>query len=96
MARLRYVADEAIAREKWERKIMMRALFLRVTIATCTAISLCASAANAQSVKPKFPGEIAAASDRIARVNEDCRRQARAQHLHLLKRYRFIRDCKRQ
>jgi hypothetical protein len=75
---------------------MMRALFLRVTIATCTAISLYASAANAQSVKPKSPGEIAAASDRIARANEDCRRQAREQHLDLLKRYRFIRDCKRQ
>jgi hypothetical protein len=75
---------------------MMRALFLRVIIGTCTAISLGASAANAQSVKLKSPGEIAAASDRIARVNEDCRRQARAQHLHLLKRYRFMRDCKRQ
>jgi hypothetical protein len=47
-------------------------------------------------VKPKYPGEIAAASDHIAQVNEDCRRQARAQHLHLLKRHRFMRDCKRQ
>jgi hypothetical protein len=47
-------------------------------------------------VKPKYPGEIAAASDHVVQVNEDCRRQARAQHLHLLKRYRFMRDCKRQ
>jgi hypothetical protein len=47
-------------------------------------------------VKPKSPGEIAAASERIAQRNEDCRRQAREQHLHLVKRYRFIRDCKRQ
>jgi len=47
-------------------------------------------------VKPKYPGEIAAASNRIAEKNEDCRRQAREQHLHLVKRYRFIRDCKRQ
>jgi len=52
--------------------------------------------AHAQSVKPKYPGEIAAASNRIAEKNEDCRRQAREQHLHLVKRYRFIRDCKRQ
>jgi len=68
----------------------MRALFL------CVAIALSASAAHAQSVKPKFPGEIAAASNQIAQRNEDCRRQAREQHLHLLKRYRFMRGCKRQ
>jgi len=80
---------------KWERKMMMRALFLRVAIGTCAAISLGASAANAQLVKPKYPGEIAAASNHIAQRNEDCRRQAREQHLHLVKRYRFMRDCKR-
>jgi hypothetical protein len=79
----------------WE-EMMMRALFLRLAIGTCTAISLGASAANAQSVKPKSPGEIAAASERIAERNENCRRQAREQHLHLVKRYRFMRDCKRQ
>jgi hypothetical protein len=75
---------------------MMRSLLLRVVIGTCAAISLGASATNAQSVKPKSPGEIAAASERIAERNEDCRRQAREQHLHLVKRYRFIRDCKRR
>ena len=56
---------------------MMRALFLRVAIGTCAAISLGAFAANAQSVKPKYPGEIAAVSVHISQVNEDCRRQAR-------------------
>jgi hypothetical protein len=61
---------------EWERKMMMRALFLRVAIGTCTAISLGASAANAQSVKPKYPGEIAAASERAAQRNEDCRRES--------------------
>jgi hypothetical protein len=76
--------------------MMMRALFLRLAIGTCTAISLGASAANAQSVKPKYPAEIAAASERVAQRNEDCRRQARERHLHLVKRYRFMRDCKRQ
>ena len=75
---------------------MMRVLFLRVAIGTCTAISLGAAAANAQSVKPKSPGEIAAASERIAERNENCRRQAREQHLHLVKRYHLMRDCKRQ
>ena len=75
---------------------MTRALFLHVAIGICTAISLGASAANAESVKPKSPGEIAAASERMAERNENCRRQAREQHLHLVKRYRFMRDCKRQ
>jgi len=37
-----------------------------------------------QSVKPKYPAEIKAASTRIAERNEDCRRPAREQHLHLL------------
>src|SRR5215471_6356849 len=80
--------------ERMGEETTMRALFLRVAIGTCAAISLAASAANAQSVKPKYPGEIAAASDRIAERNEYCR--TRAQHLHLVKRYRFMRDCKRQ
>ena len=74
----------------------MRALFLRIAIGTCAALALGASATNAQSMKPKYPGEIAAASDHIAQRNEDCRRQAREQHLHLIKRYHFMRDCKRQ
>ena len=76
-------------------QIMKRALFLCVAIGASAVISLGASAGHAQSVKPKSPGEIAAASDRIAQRNEDCRRQAREQHLHLVKRYRFMRDCKR-
>jgi len=74
----------------------MRVLFLCVMIGICAAISLGTSAASAQSAKPKSPGEIAAASDRIADRNEDCRRQARELHLHLVKRYRFMRDCKRE
>jgi hypothetical protein len=81
---------------EYKGKVMMRTWFLRVAIGTFAAISLGASAAHAQSAKPTSPGEIAAASDRIAQRNEDCRRQAREQHLHLVKRYRFIRDCKRR
>jgi hypothetical protein len=71
----------------------MRTLVWCVVIATFT---LATRAADAQLVKPKSPAEIAASSNRIAQQNEDCRRQAREQHLHLLKRYRFMRDCKRQ
>ena len=82
--------------DKCEGRMKMKASFLRVAIGTFAAISLGASAAYAQSVKPKSPAEIAAESNRIAQQNEDCRRQAREQHLHLVKRYRFMRDCKRQ
>ena len=71
----------------------MRAWFLGIVIGI---LVLGASAAYAQSVKPKYPREIKAASTSIAERNEDCRRQAREQHLHLVKRYRFMRDCKRQ
>ena len=73
---------------------MSKFLLAACVFGTCTAISLGISAANAQSMKPKYPGEIAAASGRIAQMNEHCRSLARAQHLHLLKRYRFMRDCK--
>ena len=76
--------------------MMAKALFLRVAIGVFAAISLGTSAAHTQSEKPRNPGEIAAASKLIAQRNEDCRRQARAQHLPLIKRYRFMRDCKRQ
>ena len=70
----------------------MRALLLCVAIGT---FALGVFAAEAQSVKPKYPREIAAASELISQRNENCRRQAREQHLHLLKRHRFMRDCKR-
>ena len=76
--------------------MMKRALSLRVAIGICAALALGAFAANAQLVKPKYPGEIAAASEHIAQRNENCRRQAREQHLHLIKRYHFMRNCKRQ
>ena len=71
----------------------MRTLFWCVVTATCTLVTC---AADAQLAKPKSPADITASSNRIAQRNEDCRRQARKQHLHLLKRYRFMRDCKRQ
>jgi len=72
--------------------MMMRTLFWCVVTAT---FALVTCAAAAQLVKPKSPAEIAASNNRIAQRNEDCRRQAREQHLHLVKRYRFMRDCKR-
>jgi hypothetical protein len=71
----------------------MRASFIYIVIG-CFALGV--FAAHGQSVKPKSPGEITKASTEIAERNENCRRQAREQHLHLLSRHRFLRDCKRQ
>jgi hypothetical protein len=46
--------------------------------------------------KRKSAGELAAASRLLSGKNESCRQQARAQHLHLLKRLRFMRICRRR
>jgi hypothetical protein len=71
--------------------MIMRAWSAYVIIAT---LALGVSAARGQFVKPKYPREITQAN--IAQRNENCRREAREQHLHLLKRYRFMRACQRQ
>ena len=71
-------------------------VLVAVAIVGAVYVSFGLKAAYVQSVKPKCPAEIKAASTRIAERNEDCRRQAREQHLHLLKRYLFMRDCKRK
>ena len=71
-------------------------VLVAVAIVGAVYVSFGLKAAYAQSVKPKYPAEIRAASSRIAERNEDCRRQAREQHLHLLKRYLFMRGCKRK
>jgi hypothetical protein len=55
---------------------------------------ICSSFAQTASPKPRTPGEIAVASRLIAAKNETCRQEAKAQHLHLLKRRRFMRDCR--
>jgi len=56
----------------------MRALSVCVVIGT---FALGVFAAHGQSVKPKYLGEITKASGHIAQRNENCRRQAREQHL---------------
>src|SRR5262245_27254517 len=48
------------------------------------------------SQKPKSAGEIAKASRMLAEKNESCRRQAREEKLTGLKRYRFIRACRKK
>lgn len=49
--------------------------------------------AEAQSAKPRSPGEIAAASEVLIVKNEACRRQARAQKLGFFKRKLFMHRC---
>jgi hypothetical protein len=43
--------------------------------------------------KPRSPGEMAAASRRLAEKYESCRQQAREQKLTFFKRRHFIRGC---
>jgi hypothetical protein len=56
--------------------------------------SLGCAAASAQSVRPTKPGEIAIMSKLMAAKYEDCRQQANQQHLHLLKRHNFLKQCR--
>jgi len=55
-----------------------------------------ACAASAQPVHPTKPGEIAIMSKLMAAKYEDCRQQAKQQHLHLLARQRFLKQCHAQ
>jgi hypothetical protein len=56
---------------------------------------LLSSLVFAQTVSPpgKSSGEIAAASRLLAEKEENCRVEAKQQHLHFLKRRSFIRAC---
>jgi hypothetical protein len=49
--------------------------------------------AEAQSARPRSPGEIAAASQVLVVKNEACRRQAREQRLGFFKRRLFMHRC---
>lgn len=73
----------------------MRRLFCCLAaIAVFTALASSGLSAQPLPSKPKSPGEIAIVSRAIVHRNEDCRRQARELHLHLLKRLRFMHACK--
>ena len=68
--------------------------FLICSVFLTTNIFL-GTAAHAQSVskKPTSPGEIAAASERLAETYDACRRQAKEQKLSFVKRRIFIHKC---
>jgi hypothetical protein len=77
-----------------EFKLVSRVLVFSAAFAALTSIGASAALAQSPSAKLKSPGQIAAVSKLIAERNEICRQQAKAQGLHLLKRHRFMRECK--
>jgi hypothetical protein len=74
-----------------------RGFIALTTLLTGAAIPHLALAQVQQPVhvpsRPRSPGEIAARSRLLAQKNEDCKRQAREQHLGFFKRRQFIRGC---
>jgi len=67
------------------------------TLPLAFAIALAGVSASAQSeppVRATKPGEIAIVSRLMAARYEDCRQQANQQHLHLLARQRFLKQCR--
>ena len=67
--------------------------FLITILALSVAVPLSAKAATKHR---KSPAEIAETSRIITERNESCRRQANDLKLRLMKRYRYIRDCKKR
>jgi hypothetical protein len=58
----------------------------------CAIAAVC-SMAQAQTSKPKSPGEMAAASRAMAQKQGECSRQANEQKLKLSARRKFIKQC---
>jgi hypothetical protein len=73
---------------------MRRSSIAFVAFAAFVSLGVAPTLAQSNPPKPRSPGEIAAASKLLAETNENCRRQANDQHLHLLKRRRFMRECR--
>lgn len=65
----------------------------RKTMAAVSVIASLSFALPAFAQSGKSSGEIAAASRLLAEQREHCRVEANRQHLHLLKRRKFIRVC---
>lgn len=75
---------------------MIRTIAVAAAVLACLWASTLAAQAQSAPERPKTPGEIAAASRKIAERNEACRLEANAQHLHLIKRRSFMRTCKKR
>jgi len=77
-----------------EFRTMFRILTCAVAFAALVSIGTLTALAQSPTPKPKSPAAIAAASRLLAEKNESCRQQAKQQGLRLLKRRRFMRDCR--
>ena len=74
---------------------MIRAFGLLISIVLYVGVAFLQPAQAAPKHR-KSPAEIAETSKLIAERNESCRRQANDLKLRLVKRYRYIRDCKKR
>jgi hypothetical protein len=75
---------------------MTRALLRSVAFAVCMALISTAAQAQSATAKPKSPGEIAAASNVLAKKYDDCRRESKQLKLSFFKRRLFIHRCVRK
>jgi hypothetical protein len=79
------------------QKLMLRIAMASAVVVTFVAFgTFSALAQQSPSATSKSPGEIAAASRRLAEKQENCRLQAKQQKLTFLKRRRFLRECKKK
>ena len=72
---------------------MVRVVVATALIAGLVSLGTVSASAQPVSTKPKYPADIAAASNHLAAKQESCRRQAKQQKLTFLQRRRFVRDC---
>ena len=74
----------------------MRVVPALTLMAAIAALGIQIAAAQTPAKKPTSPGEIAAASRKLAEVSANCRSEAKAQKLHFGKRRAFLRECMKQ
>ena len=67
-----------------------------VTLALLTAFAAMPALAQTAPVKPKNPGDIAAADKVAMEKRANCEREARANKLSYFKRHQFVKGCIRR
>jgi len=67
-----------------------------VTLALLTAFAAMPALSQTAPVKPKNPGEIAAADKVAMEKRVSCEKEARANKLSFLKRHQFVKGCIRR
>ena len=67
-----------------------------VTLALLTAFVAMPALSQTAPVKPKTPGEIAAADKVAMEKRANCEKEARANKLSFLKRHQFVKGCIRR